>query len=532
VKQKNGFLAVVLHAHLPYVKHPELEDSLQERWLFQALTECYIPLLTAFGRLVADRIPFRVTVSLSPPLLEMLADPLLRRRYKRYLDTLLELGEKEVRRTASDGPVNRLARDYTEQLSEIKRLYNEVYKEDLAGAWEDLSRVGAVELITSAATHGYLPLLLSDRAVGAQIRTGLSAFRRHFGENPKGFWLPECAYCPEVEPYLREEGVSYFILETHGVLLARPRPKFGFHAPIVTPHRLAAFGRDPDCSKQVWSADEGYPGDGAYRDFYRDIGYELPAAYLGKALPSGQKAPTGFKYHRVTDRRSEYKEIYNPADARGKAAEHAANFLFWREREAEHYRALNGRPPIMMAPYDAELFGHWWYEGPVFLENLFRFAAAGSSIATVTPTDYLALYPVNQVAEPATSSWGYKGYNEVWLEGSNDWVYRHLHACQDRLADAMARHRDALGLSLRALHQAARELLLAQASDWPFIMKTGSVPEYAKSRFTNHIGRFSELLSQVEEGAVDPVLLGRLEEADGIFAGSDLRSSWLEAGAV
>ncbi len=519
-------MSLVLHAHLPYVKHPELEDSLEERWLFQAMTECYVPLLQSFGRLCDDGVPFRVTVSLSPPLLEMLADPLLRRRYIRYLETLVELGNKEIHRTAPDHVMNRLAHLYTRRAEDVLRDFTETYHEDLTGAWAALSQLGRVELITSAATHGYLPLLLSEAAVGAQIRTGIDAFRRHLHASPMGFWLPECAYCPEVEFYLREGGVSYFVLETHGVLLARPRPKFGFHAPLSTPGRLAAFGRDPDCSKQVWSADEGYPGDGVYRDFYRDIGYDLPSSYLGKALPGGHSGPTGFKYYRVTDRKSQFKEPYDPEAAHAKAREHAANFLFWRTREAEHYAALNGREPIMVAPYDAELFGHWWYEGPLFLEELFRLMASQTEVVAATPTDYLSLYPVNQVAEPARSSWGYRGYNEVWLEGSNDWIYRHLHACQDRMQESVRKHQEASGLAKRALNQAAREILLAQASDWPFIMRTKSLPEYARGRFVSHIGNFRALLDQIDEGAVDPQFLAQLEKADGIFAGADVASSW------
>ncbi len=521
-----GFLCIVLHAHLPYVKHPELPDSLPERWLFQAMTECYIPLLRTFGKLVSDGVRYRVTVSLSPPLIEMLSDPLLMKRYERYLEVLADLGDREIARTAGDPGQNRLARAYKDNLEKAMQDFKVEYGRNLLSAWDALSTAGAVELITSSATHGYLPLLLSRPAVGAQVRTGLSSFRKHFRSDPKGFWLPECGYCPEVEPFLREGNVSYFMLETHGVLLANPRPKMGFHAPIVTPGHLYAFGRDPDCSKQVWSAEEGYPGDGAYRDFYRDIGYELPIEYLGDALPGGERAPTGFKYCRVTDRRSDYKEVYEPEAAALRTEEHARNFLFWRAKEAEHYGQRNGRPPVMLAPYDAELFGHWWYEGPLFLENLLRLAGAYGGVRTATPSDYLSMYPVNQVAEPAGSSWGYKGYNEVWLEGSNDWIYRHLHECQERMASAAERHRDARGLAKRALDQAAREVFLAQSSDWPFILKTKSVPDYARRRFVTHVGRFQNLLDQVEEGAVDPILLERLEEADSIFTGSDLTASW------
>lgn len=530
MEQASGLLSIILHAHLPYVKHPEREDSLQERWLFQAMTECYIPLLEVFTRLAADDVPYRVAVSLSPPLLEMLSDQLLKERYKKHLAVLLDLAEKEMGRTAGDTLLWELARMYRDRFSEVHRLYTEAFHEDLVQAWGDLARAGRVELLTSGATHGYLPLLLSSKAIGAQVRTGLSAFRRRFGVDPQGFWLPECAYVPEAEPFLKEGHITYFVLETHGVLLAVPRPRFGFHAPLVTPHGMLAFGRDPECSKQVWSADEGYPGDGDYRDFYRDAGYDLPVEYLGKALPAGERAPIGLKYHRVTDRRSQFKDLYNPLAAARKAREHAANFLYWRSQEALHYGSVIGRIPIMVAPYDAELFGHWWYEGPIFLDELFRsMARQHRGVTAITPSEYVRYYPVNQVAQPASSSWGYKGYNEVWLEGSNDWIYRHLHICQEQMAEATERHRDASGLAFRALNQASREILLAQASDWPFIMKTGSLPEYARSRFTSHVGRFRRLIDEIDRGAVDPVFLQELEERDSIFRDLDLAACWREA---
>ena len=156
------------------------------------------------------------------------------------------------------------------------------------------------------------------------------------------------------------------------MLFSTPRPRFGYHAPVVTPHGLLAFARDPDCSKQVWSADEGYPGDPWYREYYRDIGYDLPLEYLGKALPGNTRVPLGIKYHRVTDRKSNYKDFYRPDIAKARAWEHAGNFMFWRNKEAEFWKDLYGRRPLMVAPYDAELFGHWWYEGPLFLENLLR----------------------------------------------------------------------------------------------------------------------------------------------------------------
>ena len=532
MRDPGGFLSIILHAHLPYVKHPEHEDSLEERWLFQALTECYIPLLKVFSGLARDGVPYRVAVSISPPLLEMLADPILQDRYKRYLEVLIDLAEREAHRTLGDDRLHALAAMYRDRFREAHALYTDTYRKDLVSAWRGLSRAGGVELMTSAATHGYLPLLLDRKAVEVQVLAGLAAFRRRFGESPRGFWLPECAYSPEVEQHLRGR-VSYFILETHGILLAAPRPRFGFHAPIVTPAKLMAFGRDPECSKQVWSADEGYPGDGVYREFYRDAGYDLPVDYLGKALPGGTRAPTGLKYHRVTDRKSQFKDLYDPKAAEAKAREHAANFLFWRTKESEYYGSVLGRIPIMVAPYDAELFGHWWYEGPTFLDELFRLMARPEvTVKPITPSDYASYYPVNQVAQPAISSWGYNGYNEVWLEASNDWIYRHLHASQERMAAAVRRHQDASGLAYRALNQAGREILLAQASDWPFIMKSGSLPGYARKRFVSHLGRLQKLLDQVDRGAVDPVFLRNLEEKDSIFQDMDLVALWRDSEAV
>lgn len=520
-----GFLSLLLHCHLPFVKHPEHSDCMEERWLFQAITDSYMPLINVFRRLAEDDVPFRVAVSLSPTLLEMLADDYIKQRYKTYLVNLIELAEKEIHRNSSSEQLQRLSVMYRDMFAKSYRDFTETFREDLITPWRELAQEGKVELLTCAATHGYLPLLMQRESIGAQIRAGVDSFRRHLGVHPSGFWLPECAYTPDAELYLKCENIRYFILETHGVLFATPRPKYGYHAPVVTPNGILAFGRDPDCSKQVWSADEGYPGDPAYREFYRDIGYELPQEYLGNALPGNCRVPVGIKYYRVTDRRSDHKDLYCPEAAVNKAREHAANFMFWRNKEAEYWGPVLGRIPIMVAPYDAELFGHWWFEGPVWLESLIRLLASeNQGVRLIAPSDYVEYYPVNQVAEPAVSSWGYKGYHEVWLEGSNDWIYRHLHHCQEILCEALRKYRQPRGLRRRALNQAARELLLAQASDWPFIMKAGTVPGYARKRFTTHIGRFLRLMDEIAEGAIDPVFLSTLESRDSIFRDMDLVS--------
>ncbi|HHW15518.1 MAG TPA: DUF1957 domain-containing protein, partial [Firmicutes bacterium] len=341
----------------------------------------------------------------------------------------------------------------------------------------------------------------------------------------QGFWLPECAFLPGHDAYLAEAGIRYFITDAHGLYFAAPRPRYANFAPVFTPHGVAAFGRDLESSKQVWSATEGYPGDYDYRDFYRDIGFDLGLDYLRPYLtPEGQRIPTGFKYYRITGR-TDHKEPYDPDRAREKAAVHAGNFMFNREKQIEHLAGIMDRKPIVVAPYDAELFGHWWFEGPQWLEFLLRkLAYDQETVKTATLSDYLAEYPRNQVAMPAQSSWGWKGYHEVWLNGANDWLYRHLHKAAERMSQLLERFPDPDELRLRALRQAARELLLAQSSDWAFIMKTGTTVPYAVRRFQDHLGRFTRLYEDLFANRLDEGWLAEIEYRDNVFPDLDLNA--------
>jgi 1,4-alpha-glucan branching enzyme len=330
--------------------------------------------------------------------------------------------------------------------------------------------------------------------------------------------LPECGYQPGVDEILRQEGIRFFFTDAHGVLHASPRPKYGVFAPLYCPSGVAAFGRDIESSKQVWSANEGYPGDPDYREFYRDIGYDLEYEYLRPYLPSsGIRVHTGIKYHRITGR-TENKQPYNMWIARERAAVHTGNFMFNRQKQVEYLAEFLDRPPIVVSPYDAELFGHWWFEGPAWLNFLIRkIAYDQKTIRLISPGDYLEMYPRNQVSVPSMSSWGYRGFNEVWLEGSNDWIYRHLHKAADRMVELATAFPAADGDLRRALNQAARELLLLQSSDWAFIMKTGTMVDYAIRRTNVHIHRFIQLYEQIKYNRIDPGYLYEIEQKDNIF---------------
>ncbi|MGD9155696.1 MAG: DUF1957 domain-containing protein [Bacillota bacterium] len=515
---EKGYLALVLHAHLPYVRHPEFADFLEEDWFYEAITETYIPLLKVFQELVADGIPFRITMSLSPTLLAMFKDPLLQQRYLKKIENLIWLGEKEVSRTKWLPRFHEIALMYLHHYRFCHYFFAEKYRCDLTNAFRELAEAGVLELITCGATHGFLPLMVNQAAISAQIKAAVNYHIQTLGLVPRGIWLPECGYNPGVDELLRQEGLRFFFTDAHGVMHASPRPKYGIFAPIYCPSGVAAFGRDLESSKQVWSANEGYPGDPDYREFYRDIGFDLEYEYLRPHLPgSGIRIQTGLKYYRITGHTAD-KQPYNIGAGREKAAVHAGNFMFNREKQVEYLASILDRPPVIVSPYDAELFGHWWFEGPQWLNFLIRkIAFDQKTIKLVSPGDYLESFPRNQVSVPSMSSWGYKGYNEVWLEGSNDWIYPHLHKAADRMVELACCFPGAGGDLRRALNQAAREVLLLQSSDWAFIMKTGTMVDYAIKRTKVHINRFNNLYDQIKYNRLDLQYLQQLEDKDNLF---------------
>ncbi len=516
-----GFVSLVLHAHLPFVRHPEYDTFLEEDWLYEAITETYIPLIWVMDGLLHDGIDFRLTMSMTPPLCSMLRDPLLQDRYDRELNKLLELTEKEIRRTehGADRIYHDVAWFYHHRIQGCHETWHR-YGRDLVGAFRKFQDAGKLEIITCGATHGFLPLMKEQpEAVRAQIMIARDHYRECFGRDPRGIWLPECAYFPGVEAYLKEAEIRWFIVDTHGILHADPRPQRGVYAPLFTRSGPAAFGRDMESSKQVWSAEEGYPGDGTYRDFYRDIGYDLDFNYIKDYIQdNGLRKFTGLKYHRITGKTS-FKEVYNPHAARELAASHAGNFMFNREKQVEHLHGVLGFEPIILAPYDAELYGHWWFEGPDFLNFFLRKSAYDqNTFQTITPGEYLQRHPTQQLATPSASSWGANGYWHVWLEGSNSWIYPHLHEAGRRMTGLARKFQHhCTETEDRILKQAARELLLAQSSDWAFIMKTGTMVPYAVKRTKDHILRFHRLHDQLHSGTVDWDFLGNCEWRDNIF---------------
>lgn len=514
---EKGLLALILHAHLPYVRHPEHEYFMEENWLFEAISETYLPLIRIFERFEHDGIPMRLTMTVTPTLASMLMDPHLQERYVRHVKLLIRLCEKEIERTRFQNEYQDLARFYFEHMTYCLETFEDRYGRNILTALKGFQDRERLEIITCGATHAFFPVQRSSSMVRAQIMTAAEHYDNIFGRRPIGIWLPECGYYPGVDQLLKDAGLRYFITDTHGILHASPRPKYGVFAPIYCPSGVAAFGRDSQSSQQVWSAAEGYPGDYDYREFYRDVGFDLDLEYLRPFLPpDGTRVNLGIKYHRITGRPD--KEPYNRARALAKAEEHAGNFMFNRERQADHLHGFMGRKPVMVAPYDAELFGHWWYEGPEFIDFLIRkIAGYSSSLRLAAPSDVLREYPVNQASEPSFSSWGWKGYAETWLSGVNDWIYPHLHKATMRMEELSGRFSAADGLARRALKQAARELFLAASSDWAFIMHTGTVVPYARERTRRHLINFTEIYEGLTSGTLCEDKLREQENKNPVF---------------
>ncbi|MDK2838857.1 MAG: 1,4-alpha-glucan branching enzyme [Thermosipho sp. (in: thermotogales)] len=525
-----GNVVFVLHAHLPYVHHPEYKFFLEENWLFEAITETYVPLLRMFKRLENEGIKFNLTMSITPPLMEMLANKSLQEKYINRMTRLIELAGKEIERTKNENPKkHKMAKYYYQDLKEILYIFKDVYNGNILNGFKEYMEKDRLDIITCNATHGFLPLMeMYPQAIRAQIEQGIKTYEKHMGRKPRGIWLAESAYFSGLDKYLSEYGIEYFFVDSHGFWYADERPKYGVYRPIITPNNVFVFARDPESSEQVWSAEIGYPGDGRYREFYRDIGFDREFEYIKPYIdPSGVRMNTGIKYHKITSKQTPQnkKDFYDIDEAIQAAKEHAMDFLRKKEQQSKKLISLfNGIEPVIVAPFDAELFGHWWYEGPIFLEEFMQLASKSSLVRTLKASDVVDIVEKVQIATPATSTWGANGYNEVWLNGTNDWIYPHLHEMVEKMTELAQKYpnKDEIEPEIRrALNQMARELLLAQSSDWAFIMTTRTSVEYAVNRTKTHIRRFLELYDMVNSGKVDAKKLSYYEWTDDIFSDID-----------
>jgi 1,4-alpha-glucan branching enzyme len=556
---KQGAFTFVLHSHLPYCRQAGRWPH-GEEWIHEAAAETYVPLLNVLSDLAEHEVPARVTLGITPVLAEQLSDPLVIQHFETYLLDRAERASRDVVRfeRMGDPHATYLAHWYEDFYNRTLATFRGRFNRDLMGAARRLQDSGNLEILTSAATHGYLPLLSRDSSVAAQLSTGTRAYRRHFGRDPKAIWLPECAYRPAyhaddgvrpgLEDFLAEQGLSLFFAETHTVVGGRPVGKamnevigpygavpkrYLVPPPESTPPTehttfepydvarpdVAVIGRNNRTGLQVWSVDHGYPGDFDYREFHKKDGI------------------SGLQYWRVTGTRVDLgdKDWYHPDWAEGKVSTHAHHFARVVEDLVRDYHERTGRFGIVAAIYDTELFGHWWFEGIRWLGEVLARLARSDSVELALASSYVEAHPPTDVVALPESSWGMGGNHFTWDNVDTHWMWPIIHDAEARMEALAARYPYSEGPVVYVLAQAARELLLLQSSDWPFLITTGQAAEYATQRFREHVERFDRLASIAEAGVADEWasrLAGEFWERDKLFPDINYRDWAPRRGSV
>ena len=537
-----GSFAFVLHSHLPYARQAGRWPH-GEEWVHEAITETYVPLLNALYDLREEGVSYRLTIGLTPVLLEQLADELIKDNFDHFISEKVERSEADCRRFESDGdPRLAVARFWHGFYQKVQESFAVRFKRDIVGAFAELGRSGHLDILTSAATHGYLPLLARDSSIRGQLRTGARSSLRHLGRASESIWLPECAYRPAyqadgetrpaIESFLAEGGIRCFFVETHLIEGGKPTGKaagdavgpYGevrrrYSLPATTPgvssgttfqpyfvgeSDVAVMARNSRTGLQVWSGEHGYPGDYWYREFHRKDGV------------------SGLQYWRVSGTTVDLadKEVYDPPKAFARTEDHAEHFSALVREVLTEYRGDDGRNGIVVAAYDTELFGHWWFEGVSWLTGVLRRLASDPEIDLTTASAYVTNNPpVESIALPE-GSWGQGGNHFTWFNADTQWMWPIIHNAETTMEE-LARMETA-GLT-DVLNQAARELLLLQSSDWPFLVTTGQAGDYAVQRFLSHVDRFNELAGYARSGFSAQSRVAELYESDKVFPNIDYR---------
>jgi len=567
-KAKNtpaGLLAFTLHAHLPYVvNHGTWPHGME--WLHEAAAETYLPLLRVLGNLERDGVPTNFNINLSPILLEQLAHPSFIAEFPKYLGRKIVAAREDEAYfiQSGDAHLTETARFWGRFFSNAMADFNALGGDIIKG-FRHFNDAGLIEIITCGATHGYMPLLGTDESVRAQVRTAVSTHQRHIGKYPRGIWVPECGYRPAgywsypvlgagateahpgferigIEQALSESNLEFFFVDTHlveasrrisspyatptsrdprGVQLERVngKPQRNLYQPHYVDGQYdkqfatTVFTRDPSTGLQVWSGDTGYPGDPNYLDFHK------------------KRFPGGHRYWQVTGDQVDMNDklVYWPQQAADRVKEHASHFvsLVYDTLEPGFNKRI---PPVLCAPFDAELFGHWWFEGAMWLEAVCRtLHEHDTGIATITCSQYLDRYPRAGFIAMQEGSWGAEGNHQVWMNPETSWTYTHIYPAEiyTRAVCTSGKWSDS-ELGKRIVQQLCRELLLLESSDWQFLITTGAARDYAEMRFLTHNDQFLELKSIWQalerDGSLNEHMASRLteiEHRDSIFPDID-----------
>jgi len=448
-----------------------------------------------------------------------------------------------------------LAKWYRDWYRGVLDRFRDIYHRDLVAAFADLRRQGVLDVLTSMATHAYTPLVNRDSTIYGQLKTGYESTLRHIGHEATGIWLPECGYRPPfmtsangveyykpgVEEFLQQVGIRYFFTDsfviTGGNLVGKaagdaigpygaiPKRKLVPYSADERRHRkgttfrpyyvrdsnVAIFGRDEGTGMQVWSASHGYPGDFLYREFHR------------------KDANSGVQYWRISGAQVDLgaKSLYDPYVAFQQVQTHADHFVnLVRQRLQDYHDSSNGDYGIIVSAYDTELYGHWWFEGITWLKEVLRRLSRDDLVEISTVADYLVAHPPTEAMDVPESSWGNGGGHWTWLNPETEWMWPLIHNAEKKMEGAVKRYPQAEGELLAFLRQLARELVLLESSDWPFLITTGQAKSYAEARFKGHLARFERLYQAVNRGMFnndDRHFLAEVQEVDNPFPEIDYR---------
>lgn len=502
-------LVITIVGHQCFIRHLEGEDISKNELLFTAISETYLPLLNMFANLEADGVPFHANMVLSPTLCNMLADPVIQQQYIEWLDKIIALGEAEADRYEKNSVQYKYAIVNQEKAKQNKRDFQETLNQDILSKFAYYAKRGDLELLATAATYSFLPHYRDmPEAVQAQIEMGLHSHKSFFGIAPDGFWLPYLGYYPGIEAIIRSYGFNYTILETHGVLFGNPEPENGIFSPVRTRNSLAIFARDSDKYNTMME-------NPLYRNQEKDIGFESSTEYLSNFLGDiPTRVATGYKYWSKESEDS----LYNKELALNEVKKDAKNFLDKKAEKLAKAAELKPNTDIsLVCSFDALDFGSNWHEGVDWLEQVFRQAASRDDISITTCGKLVDNHFLFPKIEPFPSAMSGTGYGEDLLSNSNAWMLRYVRKACDRMIDLAARFSDDTGLKARSLNLAAKEILLAQAGDWPQFINDGNMPDYAEKRFKESISAFTTVFDSLGANSISTEWLTRMEKQHPVF---------------
>jgi len=501
---------ILLHAHLPYINHPE-ENYIEENWFFENVVESYVPFLMMIERLLNDGIEPRFSISISPTLCYMMENENLQSKLKRYIELRLKLIESEISKEKNEKIIDNL-KMYLDLYNYVYD-FLETYSFDLITPFKFYKNQGILEIVTTPATYPILPLFTNKKIIDSHIKIASSDYKERFLHPLKGIFLSECAYDKSVLESLKKNSIEYFFVDDTAIDKTKYDPYFLYK----TSNGINIFVRD-SISSEIVIGESSYPANPIYRDFYKDIGYEREIDYLKEFTLFTQRIPTGIKYWKITDLSGiKEKEIYDFNLALNQVEVDASNFI---EKIIERFKGYE-KNSLVVSCFNMEIFGHRWFEGIYFLEKLFRkIRSERYPIQFLTPSEYISMNNFTiKTIEPEISSWSDNGYFDKWLNERNDFIYPYIYEITQkylRIVNKYVNTNVSFPMDL-ALRQLAREILLMHSSDWSVMINYDTHKEYAISRLKKHYLNSIKIFEQISSGNIDLSFIKKLENENNIF---------------